>query len=69
MAGEEELPYNIVRDLFEYIDKNCTLEEAMKNIKQNTRRFAKRQITWFKKDISTKYFSPNSLDEIIKFIG
>ena len=64
-GGLNQLPNNSPK----YIDENCTLEEATKKIKQNTRRFAKRQITWFKKDISTKYFSPNSLDEIIKFIG
>ena len=35
----------------------------------NTRRFAKRQITWFKKDKEIKWFNINESDEIIKFIS
>jgi len=57
------------KELFEYFDGNCSLEQSTEMIKQNTRRFAKRQITWFKKDSSIKYFSPESLNKIIKFIG
>ena len=57
------------KELFEYFDGNCSLEQSTEMIKQNTRRFAKRQITWFKKDSSTTYFSPNNKDEIIRFIG
>lgn len=37
-------------ELFEYLDGLCNLEEAVAKIKQNTRRYAKRQMTWFKKD-------------------
>ncbi|WP_152286737.1 tRNA (adenosine(37)-N6)-dimethylallyltransferase MiaA [Flavicella marina] len=44
------------RELFEYFDGNCTLEFAISEIKKNTRRFAKRQITWFKKDPNTIWF-------------
>lgn len=38
------------REIFEYLDGNCTLEEAIENIKKNTRHFAKRQLTWFRKE-------------------
>lgn len=38
------------KELFEYLDGQCTLEDAVEAIKQNTRRFAKRQLTWFKKE-------------------
>jgi tRNA dimethylallyltransferase len=38
------------KELFDYLDGQCTLEEAVDAIKQNTRRFAKRQLTWFKKE-------------------
>lgn len=41
------------KELFEYIDGNWTLEFAISEIKKNTRRFAKRQITWFKKNLET----------------
>ncbi len=57
------------KELFEYYDGVTTLTEAVDKIKQNTRRFAKRQITWFKKDKSTTYFSPENIKDIIDFIG
>ena len=38
------------RELFDYFDRNCTREKAIELIKQNTRHYAKRQMTWFKKD-------------------
>lgn len=57
------------KEIFEYLEGESSIDEAISKIKQNSRRFAKRQITWFKKDTSIKYFSPKSLEEIIKFIG
>lgn len=41
------------QELFAYFDGKCSLEEAIEQIKQNTRRFAKRQLTWFKKETNT----------------
>ncbi len=57
------------KEVFSFYNNECTLEKAVENIKQNTRRFAKRQLTWFKKDENTKWFEPNQLDEIKRFIG
>ena len=57
------------KEIFRYLNGDISLEFAVNEIKKNSRRFAKRQITWFKKDTSIKYFSPKSLEEIIKFIG
>jgi tRNA dimethylallyltransferase len=57
------------RELFSYFDKEFTLAFAIEEIKKNTRRFAKRQLTWFKRNESTKWFdyaTPKS--EIIKYI-
>ena len=62
------------RELFNYFDGNCTLEFAIEEIKKNTRRFAKRQVTWNKKDTSIHWFdfeTPTSkiikqLEEIIR---
>jgi tRNA dimethylallyltransferase len=45
------------QELFSYFDKQCSLEKAVLNIKQNTRRFAKRQDTWFKRDPNIIWFS------------
>lgn len=44
------------RELYKYFDGQCSLEFAVSEIKKNTRRFAKRQLTWFRKDNSIKWF-------------
>jgi len=38
------------KELFDYFDGNCSLEQAVTDIKTHTRRYAKRQLTWFKRD-------------------
>src|SRR5690606_24964781 len=43
-------------EVFDYLDDKCSLDEAIEKIKQNTRRYAKRQLTWFKKDENTMWF-------------
>ena len=57
------------RELFSYFDGEFTLPFAIEEIKKNTRRFSKRQLTWFKRNENTKWFD-YSLDrnEIIKYI-
>lgn len=45
------------KELFDYFEGNCTLEFAIEEIKKNTRRFAKRQVTWNKKDTSINWFN------------
>lgn len=57
------------KEIFEYFDGKHTLEEAIDKIKQNTRRFAKRQITWNNRDKDITYFSPSKINDIINFIG
>src|SRR5690606_37221367 len=47
------------RELFDYFDGRISLDQATEEIKKNTRRFAKRQVTWFKRNESTKWFSYN----------
>ncbi len=57
------------RELFQYLDGNCTLEFAISEIKKNTRRFAKRQVTWNKKDTSINWFDfKTTSSEIINSI-
>ena len=48
------------RELFAYFDDEITLDFAIEEIKKNTRRFAKRQVTWFKRDLETKWFDYKS---------
>tara|TARA_B100001142_G_scaffold176646_1_gene176295 strand:+ start:5736 stop:6650 length:915 start_codon:yes stop_codon:yes gene_type:complete len=57
------------KEIFAFINNKCTLEEAIENIKRNTRRFAKRQLTWFKKDKQIEWFEPNQINEIKIFIS
>jgi len=57
------------KEIFAFYNNECTLEKAVENIKQNTRRFAKRQLTWFRKDKNTTWFEPHQLSEIKTFIG
>lgn len=56
-------------ELFDYIDGRLTLHEAVDAIKKNTRHYAKRQITWFKKDNTISWFSPGNKADIIDFIN
>ena len=56
------------KELFEYLDQNISLEKAIEEIKKNTRRFAKRQLTWYRKDKTIKWFLPSEINEIIGFI-
>lgn len=57
------------KELFAYFDGEWTLDEAIEKIKTNTRRYAKRQMTWFKRDKDIKWFSPDNLQEIEQFVG
>lgn len=52
-------------ELFNYFDGNTDLPSAVAMIKQNTRRFAKRQLTWFRRDEDTAWFEPNAIDQLI----
>ena len=56
------------KELFAYLDNEKTLEESVELIKQHTRNFAKRQLTWFKKDQTTNWFEPNKLNEILNYL-
>lgn len=55
-------------ELFDYLDGNITLETAVDQIKQNTRRFAKRQLTWFRRDDRTAWFEPTESKAVILHI-
>ena len=57
------------KELFNYFEGNFTLDFAISEIKKNTRRFAKRQLTWFRKDDTIKWFDfETDAKEIIKYI-
>ena len=56
------------KELFQYLDGNLSLDEAVEKIKTNTRRYAKRQLTWFKRDKEMHWFHPGETDKILEFI-
>lgn len=56
------------RELFDYFDGNITLEEAVELIKRNSRRYAKRQITWFNRYDDIAWFSPDNFDGIVAHV-
>lgn len=56
------------KELFNYFDGIWPLEEAIERIKGNTRRYCRKQLTWYKNDEDIKWFSPDNVEEIIKYI-
>ncbi len=56
------------RELFSYFDGEITLEKAIELIKRNTRHYARKQLTWFRKDEATQWFQPEQEDEIMNWI-
>lgn len=56
------------RELFEWFDGRITRAEAVELIKRNTRRYAKRQLTWFRRDPEIRWFAPDQTDEMIRFV-
>ena len=57
------------KELFEYFDGNASLNEAIENIKINTRQYAKRQMTWLRKNNDYKWFTIDELEEMLKYIN
>lgn len=55
------------KEIFDYLDGLYDQEEAVRLLKRNTRRYAKRQLTWFKKDPEFAWFHPDETEEIIAY--
>ncbi len=56
------------KEIFDFFEKKIDLNIAIENIKKNSRRFAKRQLTWFKRDLDIKWFEPNQIKKKISVI-
>lgn len=56
------------KELFDYLDHTISLEDAVEQIKQNTRRYAKRQLTWFNNQGDYETFGPGDLDKIKAYL-
>lgn len=57
------------KELFDYMDGRWSKDEAIERIKGNTRRYARKQLTWFKRDDSVYWFHPDQQEEILKYIS
>lgn len=57
------------KEIFEFLDGNCTLDESVDLIKRNSRRYARKQLTWFRRDPEIKWFEPGQIDEIIAYLN
>ncbi|HWR93655.1 MAG TPA: tRNA (adenosine(37)-N6)-dimethylallyltransferase MiaA [Flavobacterium sp.] len=56
------------REFFDYFDGKISRETAIELIKRNTRRYARKQLTWFRNDQQIVWFQPENITEIIEFI-
>jgi len=56
------------RELFTFFDGEITLEKAIELIKRNSRRYARKQLTWFRRDTEMNWFKPDETRDIITFI-
>ncbi len=57
------------KEMFTYLDGTWSLEEAVERIKGNTRRYARKQLTWFKRDEDMRWFHPQQKEDILKYIS
>lgn len=56
------------KELFDYFDGKISKEEAIRRIQSNTRKYCRKQLTWFHHDDEIKWFNPSDIEEIIKYI-
>ena len=57
------------KEIFDYIDGQYDKGEAIRLLKRNSRRYAKRQMTWFRRDASIRWFSPYEEGGILEYVG
>jgi tRNA dimethylallyltransferase len=57
------------KEIFAYMDGSCTKDEAITNIKNNTHKYARKQLTWFRKDLSYNWFNADENDNVVKYLS
>ena len=57
------------KELFDYLDGRWSLDEAVERIKGNTRRYARKQLTWYKRDEAMRWFHPENVEEILNYLS
>lgn len=56
------------KEIFSYLDGEISLDKTTEKIRTNTRRYAKRQMTWFRRDREIRWFKPSETDELINYL-
>jgi tRNA dimethylallyltransferase len=56
------------REFFNFFDGNISREEAIELIKRNSRRYARKQLSWFRRDEEIHWFSPDNSEEVFNFV-
>ena len=56
------------KELFDCLDGRWSLDEAVERIKGNTRRYARKQLTWYKRDADMRWFHPDNIEEILNYL-
>jgi tRNA dimethylallyltransferase len=56
------------KEMFKYFDGDIPLDEAIRQIQSNTRQYARKQLTWYKKDTDVEWFMPTDIEGIIKHL-
>ena len=56
------------KELYDYLDGRWSLDEAVERIKGNTRRYARKQLTWYKRDTAMSWFHPDHIEEILNYL-
>ena len=57
------------KEIFEYLDNKCTIDEAIERIKGNTRKYARKQLTWFKRDPNVKWLNADDYQGVMEYIS
>ncbi len=57
------------KEIIQYLDGNCTLDFAIEKIKQNSRIYSRKQMTWFKRDYNIAWFYPENKNEIMTYLN
>ena len=57
------------REMFDYLEGRCSLEEAVTRIQGNTRRYCRKQLTWLKRDERIRWFHPDDEKEVLSFVA
>jgi tRNA dimethylallyltransferase len=56
------------QEIFDFMEGKYDYDECVRLLKRNSRRYAKRQLTWFKKDVEFRWFLPDQVEEMMVYV-